>query len=158
MDSQTERVWKRLALVKSLSFTARSDASEATGWVGEAAGRVEVRLEADDCILFVEAGSWQSPEGKSINFSNTFRWTRDGDHIQLEHLRFGSDRPVYLFDLVPDGDHRMSSREPHVCSEDLYSATLNLEEEIELRWTVVGPKKKETIEYVYRTGTNESCG
>ena len=121
--------------------------------VGRAEGNVEVKMEADTCMLFIEAGSWDTPDGRSIDFKNTYRWNLDGNRIRLEHLRFGPDRPVYLFDLVPESDRCMVSAEPHVCSEDLYTATLDCGEEIGLNWTVVGPKKKETIAYVYRAGT-----
>ena len=101
-------------------------------------------------MLFAESGSWRTPEGKSFDFTNTYRWCRDGDSIRLEHLRFGVDRPVYLFDLIPNGEGGMVSQTPHVCSEDLYTANLELTEEILLAWTVLGPKLNERIDYRYR--------
>ena len=156
METLTTRVWNRLAEVDSLTFVSRSSASSSTGWVGEAAGKVAVRRESVDCILFAESGSWRTPEGRSFDFTNTYRWCRDGDSIRLEHLRFGADRPVYLFELIPDGVDRMTSRDPHVCSEDLYTANLQLADDILIAWTVVGPKLNERIEYCYRNKNQEA--
>lgn len=151
MDLLIELLWERLTTVDSLVFISSSLANQATGWNGKAAGHVEAFLTSADSLIFKESGSWQTPHGKRFDFSNTYRWTRQGDRIRLEHLRFGSERPVYLFDLVPDGLRSLISHSPHVCSEDLYTASLTLSDnEIELNWTVTGPKLNERIEYFYR--------
>lgn len=143
------RLWNRLAKIQSLSFVSRSKSLGPTGWIGRADGLVQVDIHASDCIRFIESGSWRTPEGKVFDFSNTYQWSLNLDCIRLEHLRFGAKRPVYLFDLVPASATHMVSGAPHVCSEDLYSATLNLGEKINLKWTVTGPKLDETIEYCY---------
>lgn len=148
-DSLVDRVWGMLQCVDALEFVAKSQASSPTGWVGKAVGRVEVQLVDSDRLMFLESGSWSTPEGRTIQFSNTFRWSRDGGRIQLEHLRFGPDRPVYLFGLVVGGSDELVSDSPHVCSEDLYAATLNLTDEIRLSWTVTGPAMSESITYRY---------
>ncbi|WP_366917971.1 DUF6314 family protein [uncultured Gimesia sp.] len=45
---------------------------------------------------------------------------------------------------------RWESVEPHVCSNDLYSATLECEHDrLHLDWTVKGATKNECIGYVY---------
>ena len=71
---------------------------------------------------------------------------KGGDTLRLEHLRFGEDRPVYLFDLAPAGDRGWRSVSPHLCSEDCYAAVLLVRDNgILLRWSIDGPRKKETI-------------
>jgi hypothetical protein len=74
----------------------------------------------------------------------------DGN-LRLEHLRFGADQPVFLFDLRPEADGMFSSTQPHVCQDDCYSARMVIsDDEIQLTWTVAGPEKNETIDYRYR--------
>ncbi len=79
-------------------------------------------------------------------------WTGTGSG--LEHLRFGEDHPVYLFDLALAGEREWRSVSPHLCREDCYSAVLIVgDDNIVLRWSVNGPRKQETIEYVYSLET-----
>lgn len=85
-----------------------------------------------------------------MNFRNVFRWTRIEGNIRLEHLRFGTDNPVFLFDMVCQTDGTWRETRPHPCRDDCYSATLRLEEErVLVRWSVNGPKRNETIDYIY---------
>lgn len=142
-------MWRRLEAVKALSYTACSGASGKSGWTGEAKGAVSVQRPALDCILFVEAGAWEGPDGKGMNFSNTYRWTRCGAGIRLAHLRFGADRPVDLVDLIPATETHMRAEMPHVCAADRYDASLELGEELILRWCITGPRKQDTIECRY---------
>jgi hypothetical protein len=103
-------------------------------------------------MLFHENGRW-SPEGsRELTFNNIFRWTRDPDGllIRLEHLRFGPENPVYLFDLVPESGRVLTSAVPHVCQEDLYSARMEVGDgAVHLSWTITGPRKDERIAYSY---------
>ena len=95
-------VWSRLLLVKHLSFESRSNAAETTGWSGSGSGVVGVEAARDSTILFHESGTWTPEMGRATTFTNVYRWTADpaGGFIGLEHLRFGPERPVYLFDLA----------------------------------------------------------
>lgn len=147
------RAWDRLRAIRSLSFEAQSRSTTTTGWTGIGAGSVRVEEVAASTILFHESGSWKQQSGPEITFTNVFRWTAEsaGRSIRLEHLRFGPEQPVYLFDLVPGREGAMESSDPHVCREDLYSARLVCEPEIvRLNWTVTGPKMNDRIAYVYR--------
>jgi len=86
-------------------------------------------------------------------FTNVFRWTADtaGQCLRLEHLRFGVDHPVYLFDLVKVSEGVLESSEPHACREDCYAARMEVDEQtIRLKWEINGPTKAETISYTYR--------
>ena len=142
--------WHRLEKIETLRFTSSSRASKKTGWTGIGEGMVLVDRKENDTLLFKESGRWKNPEGRSFSFSNTFRWTNLGGNIRLEHLRFGEASPVFLFDLVFDANRRFVSDTPHVCSEDLYTAVLELGQYIQLEWSVEGPELSEHICYEYR--------
>ena len=143
------KLWNVLRRVRSLRFVAQS--AFATGWHGVGTGSVVVAAPVDSVLTFTESGSWQPPEGRSLRFSNIFRWSRiNAGLIRLEHLRFGADHPVYLFDLVSKMNGAWTSVSPHVCEQDCYAAELRLREAgLGLRWMVTGPKKQECIEYSY---------
>jgi hypothetical protein len=140
--------------VRSLSFAASSGAE--SGWYGRGVGTVEVCEAADAVLVFHEQGLWR-PEGgeRDIRFSNVFRWTRVNGRLRLEDLRFGVDHPVYLFDLAPAGDREWRSVLPHLCREDYYAAVLFIRDGgIVLRWSINGPRKRESIEYLYSSGND----
>ncbi len=146
------QAWTRLLAVQVLTFVARSRATTNTGWNGSGKGAVQMEAVEGDVILFHERGAWTPEVGRQNTFSNVFRWTADPDgrFIRLEHLRFGPDHPVYLFDLVPVGEGVLESSEPHVCREDLYAARMEFDQHtVRLRWTITGPKKAEDISYTY---------
>jgi hypothetical protein len=112
-------LWASLCRVRSLHFVARSAAS--TGWHGTGSGTVVVASPARSVLTFTESGSWQPAAGPRIRFSNVFRWSLVGPAVvRLEHLRFGADHPVYLFDLAPRSGAEWASVNPHLCREDCY--------------------------------------
>lgn len=144
--------WERLRKMRELTFVARSHSAIATGWNGVGKGTVLVDLLDPVTMVFHERGAWTPDGGQEINFRNVFRWTLDseGRSIRLEHLRFGADNPVYLFDLVPVCAEALEATEPHVCREDLYAARMEYDQDvIRLSWTITGPRKNESIAYVY---------
>jgi hypothetical protein len=71
------------------------------------------------------------------------------DGIGLEHLRFGPEKPVFLFLLEANGPRELRSSCPHACAEDSYRAVLGLGNPLILNWNVNGPKLAESIEYRY---------
>ena len=136
--------WERLCQVRSLSFVAKS--GNPTGWNGIGSGAVVVASVGSGVITFTESGTWRPDGGRDIRFSNVFRWTKNGDTLRLEHLRFGVGNPVYLFDLA-EAVREWLSVSPHVCSEDCYTARMTVDEgSIVLRWSVKGSRKQEDIE------------
>lgn len=154
MDVQ--KAWTRLLTVQELTFEARSVAATNTGWNGTGKGVVPVEAVGTGVILFHEKGVWTPEVGRQTTFSNVFRWTIDPEahFIRLEHLRFGPDSPVYLFELVPVAEGVLESSEPHVCREDLYAARMEFDQQtVRLRWTITGPKKAEDISYTYLSVT-----
>ena len=142
--------WQRLSEISKLQFVARS--ANDSGWNGTGNGAVLVAKLDANTIMFTETGQWKSGTGQELNFNNVFRWSFDasGGTIRLEHLRYGSNNPVYLFDLALKDDNMWHSITPHVCRDDSYAAIMNLAvDHIELRWTIKGPQKDENIHYWY---------
>ena len=142
-----QQLWDDLSRVRSLRFIARS--GSATGWNGLGRGVVAVETHGDEVQTFAESGTWRTEAGRELRFHNVYRWTRNQPTLRLEHLRFGVDHPVYLFDLAQTGDREWRSVSPHACGEDRYSAILLVGDVLALRWAVVGPTKQEVIEYEY---------
>lgn len=142
-------VWNALQRVRSLEFDAQSGSG--TGWTGNGTGSVVVESPTPEIIIFQESGLWHSATSKGLAFRNVYRWSRFEGTVRLEHLRFGEDHPVYLFDLAPDTDMICSSAAPHLCRDDEYTARLELlDSGISLDWKITGPEKDESIIYRYR--------
>lgn len=142
--------WQRISHITALRFAAHS--AKESGWNGHGNGSVSVVQPDTNTIIFTETGKWQTDSGQTLDFNNVFKWSRgeSADAIRLEHLRYGPDNPVYLFDLTPQNEEIWQSITPHVCRDDLYSAIMILtEDQIELRWTIKGPNKDEDIQYWY---------
>src|SRR5262245_1358088 len=143
-----EEIWALLRGVRALRFEAHTEA--ATGWEGAGAGCVAVSEPAPGVIVFEEAGRGQQRGHRELAFSNVFRWAPVGEALRLEHLRFGPEQPVFLFDLAPRPDGTWGEVSPHECREDCYSASLRAQgQHLLVRWAVRGPRKREVIEYVY---------
>lgn len=149
---QTPLIWNRLQTITSLQFTAESASPTKSGWTGKGDGSVQVEAEGDTTLLFHEKGTWSGEQGREFAFHNVFRWSLELEtqKVQLEHLRFGPTKPVYLFHLEQVTANTWESTEPHLCRDDLYEATLKLEQDcLELHWTVCGPETNERIAYTY---------
>ena len=144
------QLWDCLRHIRSLRFVAESGSE--TGWNGIGQGEVTVGVPAEGVLTFTELGTWQSAAGKEFQFRNVFRWSMLGPEIvRLEHLRFGPEHPMFLFDLAPTVSGAWLSASPHICREDCYSAELKPEEwGLSLSWAITGPKKQESIRYQYR--------
>lgn len=145
-----DEVWTRLKATSQLRFSA--SLSDPSGWNGSGAGQVAVTRPEETTLLFAESGWWTTEVGQRLKFTNLYRWSRgsDAETIGLEHLRFGEDRPVYLFDLEVAASNRLVSVAPHICSDDCYSAEMMIDEaEIRLNWSVTGPSTRVAIQYVY---------
>jgi len=143
------QIWDRLRHVGSLRFTATS--TTASGWNGRGEGTVAVEVLGDTVLLFHESGVWWPDGGHALRFQNVYRWTRlDSGLLRLEHLRFGADHAVHLFDLTQAANGVWEPATPHLCREDCYSASMRVEESnLYLCWSINGPRKHETIEYTY---------
>lgn len=144
--------WEKLLSVKQLAFHAKTNSKDDCGWNGKGQGEVISTMSSNNVLIFNEKGTWQGKQGVDVSFSNTFRWTleRDAKMISLEHLRYGSDRPVFLFHLTPSGKHSLSSVDSHLCGGDTYFGQIDFHHDgLRLNWRVIGPKKNEELDYYY---------
>ncbi|TVU73561.1 MULTISPECIES: DUF6314 family protein [Cobetia] len=156
-----------LAQIRQLNFSSHSGPESRNAWSGRGIGTVEVQSEpvnhgADD-LVFIEQGQF-TLEGQpsSVTFNNRYRWqlSPTGDALALSHERRGRDAAVFLFDLINDdakGPDHFTSREAHLCIDDLYAATLVIERDTRgnatgflLKWRITGPRKDESLAYQYR--------
>ncbi len=144
------KIWQRLQQVSNLTFVAVSGRGD-KGWNGKGSG--DIQIEASGLVLiFREEGTWKTKEGQVLTFKNVWRWTYQPSKksIKLEHLRFGAENPVFLFDLSVAVGPQLNSDQPHKCVNDYYTGTLTLKEDnLELDWYIEGPKKDEHIHYIY---------
>lgn len=88
--------------------------------------------------------------GTPIVFRNIYLWVHRGDRLSLWHERFGRGAAVWLFDLAASAPDTLATIEAHQCGADLYNARLALTPAgFDLRWTITGPRKHETLAYAY---------
>ena len=144
MTIELINIWDHLKETTHIQFQAQSEYS--TGWNGTGSGIVTASYPEENVLIYDEQGRWKSPAGRSYAFKNTYRWILTSSGLQLEHLRMGVNHPVFLVELEPAGDNRWESRKPHVCGNDLYTGILTMQEsQIDLTWSVRGPKKFEKL-------------
>ena len=130
-------LWKQLFQVNRLSLRTQS------GMHGD--GQVKVKTDLQT-LVFSESGSWNYPT--NLNFYNTLRWKIDfsSSLLSLEHLRFGLDKPVFLFHLKPISASVFQSVDSHVCKNDCYSGHLEMKEHsLNFTWQILGPSKNDTL-------------
>lgn len=146
------RFWKRLASVQGIRFQAKSRSKIESGWKGTGSGEVRVTHSSDTVLLFHEKGTWFGENGQEMNFNNVFRWTLDktAGGISLEHLRRGTNHPVFLFQLVPSRKNSLTSIDAHICGNDSYFGEFFCTpQSLHLHWRVIGLKKNEEIDTHY---------
>ncbi|PIS00696.1 MAG: hypothetical protein COT84_06225 [Chlamydiae bacterium CG10_big_fil_rev_8_21_14_0_10_35_9] len=145
------RFWKRLIIVKSLSISAKSrKGKETTTKTGKA--EILSTSQTPLIITFEEKGYWYSDTTQDANFSNIFRWTLDEKNslITLEHLRYGVNRPVFLFHLTSTQKNKLSSIDAHLCGDDTYLGNITWSpEQIIFHWRIIGPRKNDELIYHY---------
>lgn len=144
--------WENLLNVKHLNFKAITNSKDVSGWNGIGKGEVISTRNGSNVLVFNEKGIWQGKQGVDIGFTNVFRWTLDLDAkiISLEHLRYGSKNPVFLFHLTPSDSHSLISVDPHLCGGDTYFGQIHFDDNsLHLNWRVIGPKKNEVLDYYY---------
>ncbi len=146
-------LWKGLLQISQLNITSVCRRIPPSFERREGKGKVILQDISENSITTFEKGQWQGVHAKeTVAFTNVFRWQVDWEkeRLSLEHLRFGTDRPVFLFYLIPVEDHLLKSLEPHECKEDTYFGSVLFDDHyIHLNWRVVGPKKNETTQMVY---------
>jgi len=146
-DLLLEKLYQQMKQVSLVSLIAKAKhRQESQDRKGK--GTVLVTAE-ENRLIFYEQGTWVESEGK---YNNHFRWTWDKARgmLKLEHLRYGNNFPVFLFDLIPQNAKTLRSQHPHLCGNDTYFGQLEFHQLfIHLRIRTIGPQKDENIEYIY---------
>ena len=136
--------WQRLGKVRQVSIRTQSS------W--QAFGEVSVCEEKKDIFLVTEKGRWMHRPLQELDFSNILRWSLDraAGMIALEHLRYGLNRPVFLFHLAPTGPKTLQSIDSHLCLQDCYFGRIEFtERHIRFLWRILGPRKNEILHHTY---------
>jgi hypothetical protein len=130
-------LWKQLTQVNRFSIRTQS------GMSGD--GQVKAKA-GTKTLVFLESGSWNYPT--NLNFYNALRWRIDfsSSLLSLEHLRFGLDKPVFLFHLKPVSASTFEAVESHVCKNDCYFGRIEMKEHsLNFTWQILGPSKNDTL-------------
>lgn len=148
---QMQLIKEKLANISSFHFTSSTN-HVLNGWKGEGEGMVKTVWENENSLIFYEEGRFTNLQKRSVRCSNIYRWVFDSIHskIGLQHLRFGFDRPVFLFDLIFKSGSRLISSSPHICSKDFYHAKMTVQKQaILLEWRIEKPGSLNKIAYQY---------
>ena len=153
VDPELDSLWQLLHRVRTFQSTVVCGPRSKTGWTGKTEGTVDVRVSGDGALIdFVENGTLHTDEGKSIQTTNHWQWTRTATGLSLAHCRRGE--PVLLAELSqPNAEGTFISSSPHLCGADVYVLKLLPKTTaVELHWHIQGPKKDETLRILYTTG------
>ena len=103
-------------------------------------------------IVFQEKGHWFQDQVPETAFNSSFRWTLDTQAclITLEHLRYGSTHPVFLFHLTPTKPFMLEAVDAHLCAADTYLGSISWSSaHIDFYWRIIGPSKNDELVYRY---------
>jgi hypothetical protein len=146
-------LWHQLNKITKLESTALCRRIPPSYEKREGRGEVILQDKSNESLIFFEKGKWQNVHSKKeIPFTNVFRWhlAPETGLISLEHLRFGIERPVFLFSLTQVDDNFFKSLKPHEYKEDAYFGSILFDEHyIHLNWRILGPKKNVTLSIIY---------
>jgi Family of unknown function (DUF6314) len=115
------------------------------------AGAVTNRDEPGGALVVESRGAWANLDGVQAPFSDALRWMpRPNGEVRVEHLRRGATQPVRLVDLVTRDGIFWTTREPHICDRDQYTATAIVGNDgVRVRWRIRGPRKAMVVETWY---------
>ena len=145
--------WDLLKGIETINITACSKTHNSKLFsIGQ--GKVEVNIITPATIKVTEFGKWSYLYEKNaeIKFKNIYLWTyiEKKSLITLEHLRYGENKPFFLFNLICVKDELLRSSSPMHCGVDNYTAEIKLKmSSFTLKSFVNGPNKNEEILYFY---------
>ncbi len=125
-----------------MTFNAQSHRGSKMNWNGNAEAIVETYLVPSiqgDTVYLKEKGQF-FPESASspIPFHNTFKLFFKKEKIVFYHERFGSENPVWLFDLIATGANTLTNKAVHQCVDDQYSVQIIINKQyIEMVWKII---------------------
>ncbi|MDX2321255.1 MAG: DUF6314 family protein [Moritella sp.] len=152
-------LWTLLNRLNRFSFKVNTDNESVTGWQGAGQGLIKRRtnmtsmsedIESGAIVETIERGDYYVSKDRKVSMHNQYLWQFNGDHIRLTHLRFGWDKPVYLFDIIENEQGALVTRQSHQCAADNYDASFLLTpDSLEMQWRIQGPQKREVLDYIY---------
>lgn len=153
------QLWFLLNRLNKFSFKVNTDNESIAGWQGEGQGLIKRRGSVTDesvepelaaIVETIERGDYHVSADRKVLMHNQYLWQFQGDHIRLTHLRFGWDKPVFLFDIIENAQGQLITRQSHQCAADNYDASFILQpDSLEMQWRIQGPKKREVLDYIY---------
>ncbi|QUM79567.1 hypothetical protein HWV01_04205 [Moritella sp. 5] len=153
------QLWTLLNRLNRFSFKVNADNESVTGWQGEGQGLIKRRSsgetepskpESGAIVETIERGDYYVSADRKVPMHNQYLWQFEGDYIRLTHLRFGWDKPVFLFDIIENGQGELVTRQSHQCAADNYDASFALSpDSLVMQWRIQGPKKREVLDYIY---------
>lgn len=151
-QKELKQFFRRLSKVGTLSLTTQSKKG-ADSEIKKGHALVLISSNSSNELIFHEKGSWDLGPMPSLEFTNSFRWTLDSKAslITLEHLRYGVEKPVFLFHLTSNQTKMLESVDPHLCNEDTYLGNAQWDKDkINVNIRVIGPNKNDILSYVYQ--------
>ncbi len=150
-QKELKHFFKRLSKVETLSIHSETKKGSQVE-IKKGHALVLISSKSPSELVFHEKGSWDLGLMPSLEFTNTFRWTLDSKSslISLEHLRYGIQKPVFLFHLTSYHSQTLQSIDPHLCNEDTYFAHIDWNKEaIHFNLRIIGPGKNDSLHYLY---------
>lgn len=150
-EKELELFFNRLKKVKGYTISAKMN-QQHIAHTKQGKAEVIISNHHPNELIFTEKGSWQQENQPEMAFTNSFRWTLDKKQslLSLEHLRYGFDKPVFLFYLTVNSSKCLESLHPHICSQDTYLGNIQWSsKEIEFQWRIIGPNKNDFLTYHY---------
>ncbi len=151
--------WGLLNRLNRFSFKVNADNESVMGWQGEGQGLIKRRSsgeaapskpESGAIVETIERGDYYVSADRKVPMHNQYLWQFEGDYIRLTHLRFGWDKPVFLFDIIENDQGELVTRQSHQCAADNYDASFVLcADSLVMQWRIQGPKKREVLDYIY---------
>ncbi len=150
-SNELQRFFTRLSKVRSLKIEAFFYENEKEEQKkGQA--HVEVICQGRHKLVFHEKGQWLLPQFSELIFKNAFKWTFNplAQLISIEHLRYGEDQPVFLFDLTSDKSGHLESINTFSQLNELHFASIHwTKKQIHFQWRIIGNKKNDLLHYYY---------
>jgi len=113
-------------------------------------GEIDKATPNEKSIIFKERGFWNVDRGPQVSFRNAYKWIVSENTLSLARYGYEMSNPIHLVDFEIIDGHEWLNISPYVCGSDTYHAALRWSDEtLQLLWIVSGPKKDQTVEYLY---------
>ena len=124
--------------------------SSADGTSLHGIGEVDHATPDENSIILKERGCWDVDRGPRITFRNAYQWIVLENILSLARYGYDMSNPNQLVEFEVSERREWLNISPYICGSDTYYATLRWSEEtLQLLWIVSGPKKDQTVEYLF---------